>query len=89
VKIASVFVARKYSSSTYKDEPTTPIRRSSTLQRRTPLGIHSYNCKIEETSATDPAKVEEAAEPHYPPVTPKDKEGHRRNGKDSTAVLAI
>jgi len=55
MEIASVFAARKYSSSTYLDESTISIRRPSTLQRRTPLGTHNYNCKIEETSARDPA----------------------------------
>ena len=54
-KIAIVFAACKYSSSTYQDELTTLIRRSSTLQQRTPLGTHNYNWKIEETSATDSA----------------------------------
>ena len=53
-KIASVFAARKYSSSTYQDQSTTLIRRSSTLQGGTPLGTHNYNCKIEEISASDP-----------------------------------
>ena len=28
---------------------------NSTHKRRTPLGTHSYNCKIEEISAIDPA----------------------------------
>ena len=54
-KIASVFAVQKYSSSTYKNKSTTPIRRSSTLQRRTSLGTHNYNCKAEESSATNPA----------------------------------
>ena len=46
-EITSVCAARKHSSSTYKDESSTLIRRSSTLQWRTPLGTHSYNRKIE------------------------------------------
>ena len=41
-KIASIFAARKYSSSIYQHISTTSIRRSSTLQWRTPLKCHGY-----------------------------------------------
>ena len=44
-EITSVCAACKHSSSTYKDKSSTPIRRSSNLKQRTPIGTHRYNCK--------------------------------------------
>ena len=67
----SACAARKHSSSTYKDKSSTLIRRSSTLKRITPLGNHHCNRKDEDSSASDPAYIEEAAEPQLIPWYPR------------------
>ena len=57
-KIASIFAARKYSSSIYQYASTTSIRRASTLQRWTPLECHGYNGSLMKCEPSDVDYIE-------------------------------
>ena len=87
-KMASIFATRKYSSSTYQDTSTTSIRRTSTLQWRTPHETHSYNEKFKDMRALGHCLNRRSSRAMVPPVILKDKEVTRRTVKIPTVVLA-
>jgi len=87
-KIASTFAARKSSSSIYQHTSTTSIRRTSTLQWRTPHETHSYNEKFKDMRALGHCLNRRSSRAMVPPVILKDKEVTRRTVKIPTVVLA-
>jgi len=87
-KIASIFAARKYSSSTYQDTSTTSIRRSSTLQWITPLGTHSYNRRVEDMRSLTCCLNRRSSQSLSTTRDTQGQRSHEQNSADSMAVLA-
>ena len=84
---ASIFAARKYSSCIYQQTSTTSIRRSSTLQRRTPLGTHGYNWWFEDTRSPVCCLNRRSSKSLSTSHDTQGQTSHELNSADSSIVL--